>query len=79
MSVSYLTEEDKKQYIISVMVSALMKKLTLTAAEAERLIAASSLQQMLDAGFADYLLESDEDYWLEQIVALHGKQPVFDK
>lgn len=69
MSFSCLTEEEKKQYIVSVVVSILVQKFSVTEEHAERLIAASSLQRMLDDGYVDYVLDSDENYWIDQIVA----------
>lgn len=69
MSFSRLTEEEKKQYIISVIISALMTKFYLDETQAEELVAASSLQRMLDDGYTDYVLGSDEEYWIDQIIA----------
>jgi len=68
MSSSFLTEEEKKQYIFNIIVGVLMERFVLNEKQAEQMIAASSLQRMLDDGHADYVFDSDEEYWIAQIV-----------
>lgn len=68
MDFSYFTQEEKQEYVIQVIVKALREQFDITHDEAMKLIDVSELRYMLDNNHVDYVLGTDEDYWLGRII-----------